>query len=247
VLYRAAGRDVPPLPRHGIARHELGLDISLSNFAVDAQQKLYYIDDDVYAWDRFTTLSHYLGVLLRTQERIDEAAAQQLGQILHQQLLASFDDKLWLNVVAEEARSLFLPEARKEVMRTLLKAVTEATRGRLRAQLPASSMVALLADIHANAPALEAVLAYLQQRNISDMLVMGDIVGYGPHPQQCIDMLRNLPGARIVQGNHDHAVATQHYGLGFSPVSQWVIEWSRERLSRRGDRLARCSAPLPAG
>lgn len=44
-------------------------------------------------------------------------------------------------------------------------------------------------------------------------------------------MLRALPGARVVQGNHDHAVATQRYSLGFSPVSRWVIEWSRERLS----------------
>jgi predicted phosphodiesterase len=213
------------------ARHDLSLDISLSNFALDAQQKLYYIDDDVYTWDRFTTFSHYLGVLLRTQERIDVETARQLGQQLHHALLDNFGDKLWLNVVAEEARSLFLPEARKEVMRALLKALTEDARGRMKTQLPASTVVALLADIHANAPALEAVLTYLQQRNINDILVMGDIVGYGPHPQQCIDILCALPGARVLQGNHDHAVATQRYSLGFSPVSRWVIEWSRERLS----------------
>lgn len=212
------------------ARHDLSLDISVSNFAVDAQQKLYYIDDDVYAWDRFTTLSHYIGVLLRTQERIDEEGAHQLGQRLHQLLLATFGDKLWLNVVAEEARSLFLTEARKPVMRALLKALTEDARGRVRTQLPASTIVALLADVHANAPALEAALNYLQQRNITDVLVMGDIVGYGPHPQQCIDMLSTLPGATILKGNHDHAVATQRYSLGFSPVSRWVIEWTRERL-----------------
>ncbi|HEY0634490.1 MAG TPA: hypothetical protein VGE00_03825, partial [Gammaproteobacteria bacterium] len=84
------------------AQHELALDISLSNFALDQQQKLYYIDDDVYAWDQFTTLSHYLGVLLRTQERIDTGAASQLGESLRHSLLEAFDDKLWLNVVAEE-------------------------------------------------------------------------------------------------------------------------------------------------
>jgi len=213
------------------ARHDRSLDISLSNFAVDAQQKLYYIDDDVYTWDSFTTLSHYLGVLLRTQERIDEETARQLGQRLHTTLLDTFGDKLWLNVVAEEARSLFLPETRKPAMRALLKALTEDARGRLRTQLPESTVVALLADVHANAPALEAALDYLQQRNINDILVMGDIVGYGPHPQQCVNILRALPGARVLQGNHDHAVATQRYSLGFSPVSRWVIEWSRERLS----------------
>ena len=218
------------------ARHDLSLDISVSNFAIDTQQKLYYIDDDVYAWDRFTTLSHYLGVLLRTHEQIDEEAAQQLGHALHLVVLANFGDKLWLNVIAEEARALFLPEVRKPVMRALLKALTEDARGRQRTHLPASTMVALLADIHANAPALEAALAYLQQRNINDILVMGDIVGYGPHPQQCVDMLRALPGAQILQGNHDHAVATQRYSLGFSPFSRWVIEWSRERLS--ADALA---------
>lgn len=212
-------------------RHDLSLDISISNFALDPQLKLYYIDDDVYAWDRFTAFSHYLGVLLRTQERIDEEAARQLGQMLHHTMLDTFGDKLWLNVVAEEARSLFLPESRKETMRTLLKALTETARGRQRTQLPASTVVALLADTHANAPALEAALNYLQQRNINDILVMGDVVGYGPHPQQCVDMLSSLPGARVLQGNHDHAVATQRYSLGFSPVSRWVIEWSREHLS----------------
>jgi len=218
------------------AKHDLSLDISVSNFALDNQQKLFYIDDDVYAWDRFTAFSHYLGVLMRTSERIDEEAARQLGQILHHSLLDNFGDKLWLNVVAEEARGLFLPETRKPAMRALLKALTEDARGRQRTQLPDSTVIALLADIHANAPALETALAYLQQHNISDILVMGDIVGYGPHPQQCVDMLRALPGTRILQGNHDHAVATLHFGLGFSAVSRWVIEWSRDRLS--ADALA---------
>ncbi len=214
------------------AQHELALDISLSNFALDEQQNLYYIDDDVYAWDQFTTLSHYLGVLIRTQERIDIPLASQLGESLRNALLAAFDDKLWLNVVAEEARSLFMTEPRKEAMRALLKTLTATATLRQKAELPASTVVALLADIHANAPALEAVLNYLQQRNITDILVLGDIVGYGPHPQQCIDMLRTQPRARIIQGNHDHAVATHHYSLGFSPFSRWVIEWTIARLAQ---------------
>lgn len=213
------------------ARLDQGLDISLSNFAIDAQQKLYYIDDDIYGWDRFTTLSHYLGVLIRTIDAIDVASAQRLGQSLHQAVLETFGDRLWCNVIAEEAHGLFMPESRKPAMLALLTALTEAAPTRQKAQLPASRVVALLADIHANAPALRAVLTYLRERDIDDMLVMGDVVGYGPHPAECIELLRALPGARTVQGNHDHAVATEHYGLGFSPVSKWVIEWSRAQLS----------------
>lgn len=219
------------------ARQELSLDIALSNFAIDSTGHLYYIDDDVYGWDRFTTLSHYLGVLIRTEERFDEEQARTLGQHLHHYVLEHFGDRLWCSVIAEETHGLFMPEPRKGAMRALLRALTEGSApARQKTVLPTSSVVALLGDIHANAPALERVFNYLEQRGISEMLVMGDVVGYGPHPAECIDMLRAQRGARVLQGNHDHAVVSQNYGLGFSPVSKWVIEWSKERLT--ADALA---------
>ncbi len=60
-----------------------------------------------------------------------------------------------------------------------------------------------ITDIHANLPAFEAVLA--DAGTLDQVVFLGDIVGYGPHPSACIDLLRELE-ARAVLGNHDAAV-----------------------------------------
>jgi putative phosphoesterase len=66
--------------------------------------------------------------------------------------------------------------------------------------------LAVLADVHANRPALEAVLADLPP--VDALVCAGDIVGYGPHPAACVERLREWDGRLLaVQGNHDRAVA----------------------------------------
>ncbi len=60
-----------------------------------------------------------------------------------------------------------------------------------------------LADVHANLPAFEAVLA--DAGEVDEVVFLGDIVGYGPHPAACVELLMSL-GARAVLGNHDVAV-----------------------------------------
>ena len=62
--------------------------------------------------------------------------------------------------------------------------------------------IAVISDIHANLPALEAVLREIDELGIQHILCCGDVVGYGPHPRQCVELLRqrNIP---CVLGNHD--------------------------------------------
>ncbi|HWG85043.1 MAG TPA: metallophosphoesterase, partial [Deinococcales bacterium] len=60
----------------------------------------------------------------------------------------------------------------------------------------------VLGDIHANAPALEAVLAHARAQRFDDVVFVGDAVGYGPHPVEVLDWLQAL-NARCVLGNHD--------------------------------------------
>lgn len=90
--------------------------------------------------------------------------------------------------------------------------------------------VAVLGDIHSNVPALREVLAYLDQAGIDEILVVGDVVGYGPFPGECIDLLIQRQ-ALVISGNHDYVTATGEYPRGFSPDARWVIEWGREHLS----------------
>jgi hypothetical protein len=82
----------------------------------------------------------------------------------------------------------------------------------------------IFADVHANLPAMEAVLAAAGRWD--EAWFLGDIVGWGPCPAQCVDLLRQT-GARCVVGNHDRAVCTLEPG---APGSFVWDEWTRARL-----------------
>jgi len=62
--------------------------------------------------------------------------------------------------------------------------------------------VAVISDIHANLPALEAVLGEIDDLGIRQILCCGDIVGYGPHPRECVHLLRHRKIPSVL-GNHD--------------------------------------------
>lgn len=84
--------------------------------------------------------------------------------------------------------------------------------------------IALLSDIHANLPALEAVCDDLPQ--VDEVWVLGDIVGYGPQPNQVIGVLQAM-GARSVLGNHDGAAIETVDAAYFNPDARAAIEWTR--------------------
>lgn len=100
----------------------------------------------------------------------------------------------------------------------------------------------VLSDVHANATALAAALTACQGR-WEQAVCLGDLVGYGPDPNEVIDQIRPLVTA-IIRGNHDKAVC----GMGdlddFNPVARSVVEWTRRQL--RPENL-RYLEDLPAG
>lgn len=65
--------------------------------------------------------------------------------------------------------------------------------------------VAVISDIHSNLPALEAVLADVDGEGPDEIWCLGDIVGYGPHPNECVDLTRERATLSLC-GNHDLAV-----------------------------------------
>lgn len=84
--------------------------------------------------------------------------------------------------------------------------------------------IAVLSDIHANLAALEAVRADLPEPD--EIWVLGDIVGYGPQPNEVIALLQSL-GARSVLGNHDGAAIETVDAAYFNPDAKAAIEWTR--------------------
>lgn len=68
------------------------------------------------------------------------------------------------------------------------------------------SKIAIISDIHGNLSALETVISALQEKHPDEWICLGDIVGYGPNPAECLDIIMdmNIP---TVLGNHDAGVA----------------------------------------
>ena len=87
--------------------------------------------------------------------------------------------------------------------------------------------IAVLSDIHANLPALEAVAADLPP--VDEVWVLGDTVGYGPQPNEVIATLQAM-GARSVVGNHDGAAIGTVDPVHFNPDARAAIEWTAQAL-----------------
>src|SRR5262245_15934899 len=94
-------------------------------------------------------------------------------------------------------------------------------------------MRAVLSDIHGNLEALEAVLADIGKQPVSSIYCLGDIVGYGPNPVECLE--RAMKWDLTVLGNHDQALLFDPEGFGVSAAR--AIFWSRRVLEsiRRDD------------
>ncbi|WP_374087773.1 metallophosphoesterase [Methylomicrobium lacus] len=224
---------------HLAKRAQLKLDEGLSNFGVDAEGKVFYLDDEYYAWDNFVSFSIMLGVYIRTYAWLDRDFIEQMGRDLANLIDAVFEDTHCNVIVAEQLRSLFMPsEEKTQLVRQLIDTLllfTKESAAKHRKKPAASGRgtsryFALLADIHANYPALERVLGYLEAENIQDGIILGDIVGYGPDPAECIERLQDC-SLNIIKGNHDHAAAINKAETGFSQTAKAVIKWTAERLS----------------
>jgi diadenosine tetraphosphatase ApaH/serine/threonine PP2A family protein phosphatase len=88
--------------------------------------------------------------------------------------------------------------------------------------------IAVLSDIHSNLPALEAVVAALGE--VDAWWHLGDVVGYGPHPDEVVARLREL-GAVGVRGNHDLAALGGSEVEWFNPDARRAIEWTARRIA----------------
>jgi predicted phosphodiesterase len=91
---------------------------------------------------------------------------------------------------------------------------------------------AVLSDVHANREAFAAVLDEFSQHDIDQVVYLGDIVGYNPDPNYCIERLFALTSL-VVRGNHDRAVAGQVSTKYFNQVAEAAVVWTRRQLTAR--------------
>jgi len=86
----------------------------------------------------------------------------------------------------------------------------------------------VISDVHSNLPALEAVLADMGQ--VDQLWCLGDTVGYGPFPNECIELLRQHD-CLAIPGNHDWGCAGKIPLDDFNVDARWACEWSQQAIS----------------
>ena len=85
---------------------------------------------------------------------------------------------------------------------------------------------ALVSDIHGNLDALQSVLSDIRSQGIDTIFCLGDVIGYGPEPQACIDAVMDFD--LCILGNHDQAALFDPEG--FSSTAERAIFWTRTQL-----------------
>jgi len=97
-------------------------------------------------------------------------------------------------------------------------------------------LYAVISDIHGNLEALEAVLADIDRRQIKDILCLGDIIGYGASPKQCLDLVAERCKIALC-GNHDHAVFYEPFNFNVS--AERACYWTRQVFEDESNKAKR--------
>ena len=101
--------------------------------------------------------------------------------------------------------------------------------------------LALISDIHANLEALTAVLAHCDEQGVDKIICLGDVVGYGASPVECLELVIDRC-AVILMGNHEYAALGLVSTDSYNEVARTMTEWTRRLLS---DKELHLMADLP--
>jgi len=98
--------------------------------------------------------------------------------------------------------------------------------------------IAIISDIHSNLEALKTVLKYIENEKISRIICLGDVVGYSPRPNECVDLVREKC-ERTLLGNHDSASLAETDINFFNEYARQAILWTRKRLNQETKEFLR--------
>ena len=94
-------------------------------------------------------------------------------------------------------------------------------------------MQAIISDVHSNLEAFQAVLDDIKRRGLTDIICLGDLVGYGSDPCTCIDMAAEF--RLCLLGNHEEAVLFEAQAQGFNPRATSAVKWTAKQFDMLGD------------
>ncbi len=97
---------------------------------------------------------------------------------------------------------------------------------------------AIISDIHGNVDALRTVLQDIEERGVRRIVCLGDVIGYGPNPAECLDLVAQRAEFCLC-GNHDHAVLYEPYN--FNVAAERAAFWTRQVIEDEPDAKMRRS------
>lgn len=206
--------------------HGVGLDVHPSNFG-EAHGALHYLDDELYAPTTLADLGRAIADRIPEEDAPPAAwriAGEALARALEPHVRTVSEWTALTNGLVDRPLVEAL-SAHREAVRGAFARRTRAAR-----LAPRGERTCVLADVHANLPALEAVLAAARALGAERWLLLGDVVGYGPHPVECIEVLAGLEGLEGVRGNHDHGAASMRPEEGMSRMARFAADWTAGRL-----------------
>lgn len=90
--------------------------------------------------------------------------------------------------------------------------------------------IAIISDIHANLEALQAALELIHTSDVQEIVCLGDIVGYGASPNECVQLIRSET-SHVLLGNHDEAAIHLEKTEYFNPFARAAAEWTKSQLT----------------
>ncbi len=102
--------------------------------------------------------------------------------------------------------------------------------------------IAIVSDIHGNIEALEAVAGELDRLGVRELVCLGDVVGYGASPRECLDFVTERATASVA-GNHDAAAICEGASDFFNQAAREACSWTAQEL-RASDRAFLASLPM---
>lgn len=91
--------------------------------------------------------------------------------------------------------------------------------------------IGIFSDVHSNLEALQSALSFFLEKKVRQYLIIGDFVGYGANPNECIDLIKKLD-CICVAGNHDYAVLDKTDIRNFNDAAKAAIMWTKTKLTK---------------
>ena len=97
---------------------------------------------------------------------------------------------------------------------------------------------AIISDIHSNLEAFKTVLKKIENLAVDQIICLGDIVGYGPSPNECVEIVREN-NITCILGNHDRAACGMIDPVYFNPIAKQAVLWTRKNISQDNSQFLR--------